>query len=85
MSEAEAIEETLLSEEDVQVTYGLSWRAVVLAFLCLLLSLIWMKQAGLVSHGAQLGESVPVVPAMSFVMTTWPPLPACCSSMPSYV
>ena len=64
MSEAEAIEETLLSEEDVQVTYGLSWRAVVLAFLCLALSLIWMKQAGLVSHGAQLGESVPVVPAV---------------------
>jgi len=62
--EAEAVEESLASAEEPQAVYGLSWRAVALALLSLLGSLIWMKQAGLVSHGAQLGESVPVIPAV---------------------
>ncbi len=54
--------------EETEELYGLSWRAVVLAGLFLVLSLIWMKTAGLVGHGAQLGESVPVVPAVGALL-----------------
>ena len=43
---------------------GLTARAVILAILALWGSVLWMRHAGLVSHGAQLGESVPVVPAV---------------------
>ncbi len=54
--------------EGAEELYGLSWRAVVLAGLFLVLSLIWIKIAGLVGHGAQLGESVPVVPAVGALL-----------------
>lgn len=65
VSEAKPIvEEPRLTGEDVHEAYGLSWRAALLALVCLVLSLIWVKQAGLVSHGVQLAESVPVVPAV---------------------
>jgi len=65
-------------EERGRELYGLSWRAVVLAALFLVLSLVWMKHAGLVGHGAQLGESVPVVPAVGalLVLTLLLPLTA---------
>jgi len=51
-----------------QELYGLSWRAIILALVFLVLSLVWMKQAGLVSHGSQVGESVPVVPAVGALL-----------------
>ncbi len=54
--------------EGAEELYGLSWRAVILAGLFLVLSLIWIKIAGLVGHGAQLGESVPVVPAVGALL-----------------
>jgi hypothetical protein len=47
---------------------GLSIKAVVWAVVLLALSLIWMLYAGMISHGAQLGESVPVVPAVGALM-----------------
>jgi len=43
---------------------GLTARAIALAILALVGSALWMRHAGLVSHGAQLGEAVPVVPAV---------------------
>ena len=54
--------------EGTEELYGLSWRSVILAGLFLVLSLVWMKTAGLVGHGAQLGESVPVVPAVGALL-----------------
>ncbi|MFW6156370.1 MAG: DUF6785 family protein, partial [Armatimonadota bacterium] len=48
--------------------YGLSWRAVALSLIFLAFSLVWMYKAGLVGHGAQLGESVPVVPAVGALL-----------------
>lgn len=47
---------------------GLSVKAIVLAVIFLALSLVWMLYAGMISHGAQLGESVPVVPAVGALM-----------------
>ncbi len=65
MSETEALaKEPYAAGQDLRAAYGLSWRAVVLSLLLLVGSLIWVKQAGLVSHGVQLAESVPVVPAV---------------------
>ncbi|MGD9495856.1 MAG: DUF6785 family protein [Armatimonadota bacterium] len=54
--------------ESLQELQGLSWRSVLLSLLFLVLSLVWMKHAGLVGHGAQLGESVPVVPAVGALL-----------------
>ncbi len=56
------------STEQAEELYGLSWRSVILAGLFLVLSLVWIKTAGLVGHGAQLGESVPVVPAVGALL-----------------
>lgn len=53
--------------EQGEELYGLSWRAVVLSVFFLIFSLVWMYKAGLVGHGAQLGESVPVVPAITIL------------------
>ena len=63
-------------EESAQPSFGLSCSVVVLALVFLALSLIWMLYAGIIGHGAQLGESVPVVPAVSalLVLTLMLPL-----------
>lgn len=63
-------------EESEQPSFGLSGPVVVLALVFLALSLIWMLYAGIIGHGAQLGESVPVVPAVSalLVLTLMLPL-----------
>ncbi len=55
-------------DEAGQELYGLSWRAVLLSLIFLVISLAWMYIAGLVGHGAQLGESVPVVPAVGALL-----------------
>lgn len=44
---------------------GFTLRAVVIALILAWLSTIWMKLDGIVSHTIQLGESVPVVPAVA--------------------
>lgn len=54
--------------QEAEELYGLSWRAVVLSLVFLVFSLLWIKQSGLVGHGAQLGESVPVVPAVGALL-----------------
>jgi nitrate reductase gamma subunit len=43
---------------------GLTLRAVLWSILWLIVSLVWMQRAGLVSHGTQIAESVPVIPAV---------------------
>jgi len=55
-------------DQPVKAIYGISLPTVVLSLLLLVGSLIWMKQAGLASHGVQLAESVPVVPAVGAVL-----------------
>ncbi|MFW6156687.1 MAG: DUF6785 family protein, partial [Armatimonadota bacterium] len=55
-------------DEEGRELYGLSWRAVLLSLIFLVISLAWMYTAGLVGHGAQLGESVPVVPAVGALL-----------------
>jgi hypothetical protein len=55
-------------DEEGRELYSLSWRAVLLSLIFLVFSLAWMYTAGLVGHGAQLGESVPVVPAVGALL-----------------
>ena len=54
-----------------QVAQGLWLRSIVVSVIALIGSIRWIQHAGLVSQGAQLGESVPVVPAVGalFVLT----------------
>ncbi|MCD6360255.1 MAG: hypothetical protein J7M38_05260 [Armatimonadetes bacterium] len=47
---------------------GLTLRAAVLSLVFFVISLIWMRQAGLIALGAQIGESVPVIPAIAAVL-----------------
>jgi len=55
-------------EKQAEELYGLSWRAVMLSLGFLIFSLVWIYKSGLVGHGAQLGESVPVVPAVGALL-----------------
>ncbi len=48
--------------------HGLSLRAAILSLIFFIVSLIWMRQAGLIALGAQIGESVPVIPAIGAVL-----------------
>jgi len=61
---------TLRSDQDTsaQAVYGLSTRAMVVSIILLLVSLLWMRQAGLIAAGVQLGESVPVIPAIAVLL-----------------
>jgi hypothetical protein len=47
---------------------GLSMPALVLSIGFLVVSMIWIYAAGMVGRGAQVGESVPVIPAMGALM-----------------
>ena len=47
---------------------GLSTPAFVLSIGFLVVSMIWIYAAGMVGRGAQIGESVPVIPAMGALM-----------------
>ncbi len=49
---------------DAAEAEGLTLRAVLWSILWLIVSLVWMQRAGLVSHGTQIAESVPVIPAV---------------------
>ncbi|NPV45470.1 MAG: hypothetical protein HPY69_00825 [Armatimonadetes bacterium] len=68
MAEAEASIDT--THEQVVLGGGerLSAATVIVAVGFLGLSLFWMLQAGIISHGVQLGESVPVVPAVGALL-----------------
>ncbi len=48
--------------------HGLSLRAAVISLAFFIISLIWMRQAGLITLSAQIGESVPVIPAIAAVL-----------------
>lgn len=54
--------------EDRQPTTGLTLRAVLLGTIGAIVSGLWMKMAGLVGHAVQLGESVPVIPAVAVLV-----------------
>ncbi len=47
---------------------GLQARAFVVSIILMVISLLWMRQAGLIALGVQLGESVPVIPAVAAIM-----------------
>lgn len=47
---------------------GLSLRVFILSLILLAISLLWMLQAGIISQGVQLGESVPVIPAVGVLL-----------------
>ncbi len=55
---------------------GVSVPVFVLSLVFLVISLFWILSAGMVGRGAQIGESVPVIPAMAvlFVLTLVAPL-----------
>ncbi|MGD9496514.1 MAG: DUF6785 family protein [Armatimonadota bacterium] len=68
-NEARVGQEPLPREtEAVEEAHGLSLRAAVLSLVFFVISLIWMRQAGLIALGAQIGESVPVIPAIGAVL-----------------
>jgi len=55
-------------QQPARAIYGVSLPVAVLSFALLWLSIIWIKQAGLISQGVQLGEAVPVVPAVGALL-----------------
>ena len=55
-------------EEALEEAHGLTIRAALLSLIFFAISLIWMRQAGLIALGAQIGESVPVIPAVAAVL-----------------
>lgn len=59
-----------------EVAEGLAGRSAVIALLALIGSGLWLQRSEMVSHGAQIGESVPVVPAVAalLVLTLLAPL-----------
>jgi len=50
--------------DEVEVAEGITWRAILWSLIFLVVSSIWIQWAGLISHGTQIGESVPVIPAI---------------------
>ncbi len=68
MSAQQAQAKAIATEQQVAEIEGVTLRAVILSLLCLWVSLIWLKHAGLISHGTQIGESVPVIPAIGAVI-----------------
>jgi len=57
-----------VEEPAAEEAHGLTVRAAVLSLLFFAGSLYWMRQAGLIALGAQIGESVPVIPAVGAVL-----------------
>lgn len=58
-----SISEPATSQQVAQVE-GVTLRAVLWSLVWLVISCIWIQHAGLISHGTQIGESVPVIPAV---------------------
>jgi len=54
---------------------GLTVRAAVISVLALIGSVLWLRHSGLVSHGVQLDESVPVIPAVAALLVLTPLAP----------
>ncbi len=55
-------------EAELEPAAGLSMRAAIISLIFFVISLLWMRQAGLIALGAQIGESVPVIPAIAAVL-----------------
>jgi len=54
--------------DETAVVEGLTLRAAVWSLVFLAVACIWIQHAGLISHGTQIGESVPVIPAVGAVI-----------------
>lgn len=54
-----------MSTEPVEQRSGLSAKVLIIGVLLLAGSFYWMRHVGMISHGSQLGESVPVIPAIA--------------------
>ncbi|MEA3402106.1 MAG: DUF6785 family protein [Armatimonadota bacterium] len=55
-------------EKALEEAHGVTLRAAILSVGFFVISLFWMQQAGLIALGAQIGESVPVIPAIAAVL-----------------
>ncbi len=55
-------------EPEAEPAHGLTVRAALLALVLFIVSLYWMRQVGLIALGAQIGESVPVIPAVGAIL-----------------
>lgn len=62
------IQESAHLQPDAQEAHGLTLRAAFISLALFVVSLIWMRQAGLIALAAQIGESVPVIPAIGAVL-----------------
>lgn len=62
------VQESAYLQPDAQEAHGLTLRAAVISLILFVVSLIWMRQAGLIALAAQIGESVPVIPAIGAVL-----------------
>ncbi len=67
-NEAQVDQPRARDEEALDEAHGLTIRAAVLALIFFVISLVWMLNAGLIALGAQIGESVPVIPAIAAVL-----------------
>jgi hypothetical protein len=61
---AVALDKATAGHDAAAEAEGLTLRAVLWSIVWLAISCVWMKRAGLVSHGTQIAESVPVIPAV---------------------
>jgi hypothetical protein len=52
----------------VEIVEGITLRAVLWSLLFLVISCLWLQHAGLIAHGTQIGEAVPVIPAVGAVI-----------------
>lgn len=56
------------SATEVGRHHGVQFRALVVSLIMLAISLVWMRQAGIIALGVQVGESVPVIPAVGAIL-----------------
>lgn len=68
MSSIEARVVDQAPEPERQPSEGLSLWTFLLSLALLVVSLLWMLQAGIISQGVQLGEAVPVIPAVGALL-----------------
>lgn len=67
-TDAQVDEPRSRDEEALEEAHGLTVRAALLALVFFVISLYWMLKAGLIALGAQIGESVPVIPAIAAIL-----------------
>ena len=61
-------ESQINAPSNIEQRHGLQGRAFVVSLIMLVIGLLWMRQAGIISLGVQVGESVPVIPAVGAIL-----------------